>query len=111
MGIITVNPIPLTPTQVVQNLANTFAAQINGQYQQISNLFGRVFSFIWNNQQGQTPQQVFDLFGTNAGDLLKVANAFAAMVQTYTGTAPTLIPIGWTVTVNGNGSVTVTQGA
>lgn len=100
-------PSAPTPQERLQNRAVSFSNQLNQQYNQIITLATQVAEFVWRNPLGMTPQQVFDAFGTNAGDLVKISQAYTILIQTYTGVAPQITPPGFKVTVNNDGTVTV----
>src|SRR5438874_1044545 len=102
MPIINLNP----PTPIDPNKAKALSlkSQINSKYRDITNLFAAAKEFVWNNLD-LTPQQAFDLFGKDAADLVKVSAAYVALVQTYTGVAPQVVPDGYTVQPNSDGTV------
>lgn len=56
-----------------------------------------------------TPQEVVDNLGASAGGLFTCAGALAAVIGATTGVTPQVPPAGWTATVNGDGTVTLTQ--
>ncbi len=112
MAIINTAPsAPLTQQQILAAQAAAYSAQMNQQYQQMARLFQQVGKFCWANPApNSAPQAVFDAFGTNAGDLFKLAAAFTALVATYTGTSPTSpVPSDYTYVINNDGTVTVTH--
>ena len=111
---------PVTPPTPQQQLTNTVAIQ-QKQMQQlwytIQNTMNGIASFTYNcplsNGSGGkfTAQDVFNAWGTDGGDLIKLSNAVLGMLTAYTGSAPQIPPAGVTLTVNGNGTVTVTIAA
>ncbi len=104
------NPIPSLPTDV-QRLANQSRRLQNNTsdlWRQMQQSFESLSGFVWQNPLGFDPQTVLNQFGTGAGDLFKLVDAYASMVLAYTGTAlPSPVPAGWSYTVNADGTVTV----
>lgn len=104
-------PTPPTPAQVLANSAAMYAQQMNNIWLYLQKTFQSIATFIWANPNA-TPQQAFDAFGVNAGDLFKLAGAYQAMVAAYTGAAPASpVPAGWSYVINPDGTVTVTAPA
>jgi len=98
---------PLTP---IQQTAARYTAQANQQWLQVAQLFAGLTKFIYGNPAG--PQAAFDAFGTSAADLMTMGNAYSALVTAYTGVAPASpVPVGSTITVNTDGTVTYTAPA
>jgi exosome complex RNA-binding protein Csl4 len=104
MPVINTNP---TKTDQLVAQANGYRGRLNRTYNEINRLAAEMAAFVWKNPAGFTPQQVFDAFGKDAGDLVKVSDAFRALILTYTGKAVTLTPSGFTAVVNADGTVTV----
>ncbi len=101
-----INPNP-SPADRLAAQAQGVRSQINRQYRDLTSLATQTAAFIWQNPSKATPQQVFDAFGTDAGDLVKLTAAFVALITAITGTAPNLVPPGVKVTVNSDNTVTV----
>lgn len=80
---------------------------ITGLFKNLNVFFKRIAAFVWKNPLGLTPQQVFDLYGTKAFDLVKLSMSYQAMLETYTGVRPSVVPEGFDLTVNADGTVTV----
>lgn len=99
-------PTPPSPEERLQQRADGFSNQLNSQFRQMTMLGKQITDFVWKNKDF-SPQQVFDVFGKNGGDLVKISQAYAAMLQVYTGAAPSITPSGFTTTVNEDGTVTV----
>ncbi len=113
MGIINlsppVTPTPPTPAQLLAQTAAQHQARMQNLWGQLQREFTNLTAFVWANSNA-TPQQAFDAFATNAGDLFNLANAYGAMVQAYSGTAPpSPVPAGYSYTINADGTVTVTS--
>jgi len=67
-------------------------------------------SWIWSNPRGLTPQQVFDLVGTD--EPLVIGEAVATMLNTVAGGTKTVepfVPSEYAVKVNEDKTVTVNQ--
>lgn len=97
---------PTTPTLTpIQQQAAMYTQRANQQWAQLASLFNSLANFIYNNSAG--PQAAFDAFGTSAGDLFTMGAAYQALVLAYTGVAlPSPGPVGATVTINPDGTVT-----
>jgi hypothetical protein len=99
---------PITPPSLtaVQVQAAAFTTRMNNLYNGLDLLFSQLAGFIYGNPN---PQEVFDAFGTGAGDLFTAATAYAALVLAYEGiTVPSPVPTGATIVVNSDGTVTYT---
>src|ERR1700721_1041396 len=101
-----------TQAQMLQRRSTMHMQSVNNLWQQMQQAFSTIGQFCWNPPQGYTVQQMFDLFGTSAGSLFQLSNAYMQMMQTVTGTAPpSPVPVGWKYTINKDGTVTVTPPA
>ena len=108
----------LTPTQ---QATVRFGQMLNGSagvLQQQADLVQQSWKFVWQNPQGLTPQAVLDLIqvtavsrgGTAAQVFASHAAAVAYLNDQIPGIVPTqytAIPAGKTITVNQDGSLTV----
>lgn len=89
--------------------------QARNVLQQTINLLNQWLTWIYSNPSTNsdgspiTPQQVCDNLGTSAGALFTCAGALAQVIGAATGVVPTVPPAGWMVTVNLDGTVTLTQ--
>lgn len=85
---------------------------ILGTWNQATSAYNNVDNLVWNNPYGLTAQQVFDGLGTNAGTLVDASNALKTCINRATWPAAKQVtsskPANCTVTVNGNGTVTLT---
>ena len=110
-----VPPAEPTPEELRRRQAGGYMDQANNLFGQIQALFGQIARFAWtgaSDPSAATPQQVFDAFGTRAGDLFALANAYGALYATYTGAPPpSAVPDGWTYKIESDGRVTVTAPA
>ena len=85
--------------------ANLITQQIQSAWQILQRVFDNAKDFVWSDPA--QAQAKFDLFGSNAGDLVLISAAYSAMVETYLGSRPTILPQGYGIQVNGDGTVTV----
>jgi len=79
-------------------------------FKNVVDTFRRMADFVWRNPYGLTPQEIFDLYGDKAVDLCRLSSAAQAMVETYTGTRPAVVPEGYDLQYNADGTVTVLGG-
>lgn len=68
-------------------------ALMNVSFDRLVRDFGTLFQQVWNNQNGLTPQQIFDAFGTDAVQLFVIAGTIQDAVNhiqpsTLNGTPP-----------------------
>jgi hypothetical protein len=113
-----INTAPSTPLTPAQQLANAVVqqqAQMQTLWRQITNVMNLTASFVYNcplaNGTGSkfSAQDVFNAYGTNAADLCKLSEAVVTMIGTYTGITPAIPPAGYSIQVNVDGTVTVTN--
>ena len=102
-------PASTTPLPLAQASLNAAVARMQNNLASDMKLFYLLAGLIWNNSQGNTPQQMFTYLGTSAASLVTLCNAWVAFVGAYTGTTPQVVPSGYTLTTNSDGTVTVTQ--
>lgn len=110
MSLIIPTPVApvLTPQQRVVRDIQSVCTQI---YTMLSNMMRVGTPVIWKNRDGLTPQQAFDSLGTDAGTLCAV-NAMALQMMAATGNPiASPVPENITLTVNPNGTVTLTPKA
>jgi hypothetical protein len=94
MGIIaTPSPTPTPPTLTIEQKQRKakaiINAQINGLYRQMLSTYTAAMGLVWSNADGLTSQQVFDAFGTDGAELIRLATLLATTVNTATpGTIP-----------------------
>lgn len=107
MGIINNNEVP--------NKAQTLAIEVarqkgnaNALYRQIVSFFSQSANFVWNNKD-YTPQEIFNAYGTDSAELVKLSAAAIALITAVSGNGPTLPPQGFSLTINQDGTVTVNQ--
>lgn len=109
MPIINLNQnTPLTNDQILQRQADSYCNQINTLYSQIVGVSKQITHFIWDNTS--KAQDRFDLFGpsgTNAGSLCHLAGLFNYLITDITGSGISIIPSGFSVTPQNNGTVIV----
>ena len=110
MGIINTHqsPVVLTTTQAQTKLKTTATAQINQVYRMNVTIYNSLMNSIWQNADGLTPQQAFDSFGTDAGELVTYGHLLAGLINNVTPDAvSTITPEA--LTVNENGTVTANE--
>jgi hypothetical protein len=79
---------------------------LTNQFNMTVNSFNRVFSMVWNNPSGLTPQQVMEGLGTSAGQLFSIMAAMQTAINTIQpGTLAQTAPN--QVTINSDGTVTI----
>jgi hypothetical protein len=83
--------------------------QIAQQYSKIESLGAQIIAEVWEDPT--QAQAVLNTYGTNAATLVLAAQIFAQAQQSATGVAPAVVPTGYALTVNGDGTVTVTPPA
>lgn len=70
--------------------------------------WGNANALIWQNPYGLTPQQVFDALGTKAGLLLALSQQIVPLLEAADAEElPVLRPEGVVITVNQDGTVTL----
>lgn len=102
--------MPLIQTKPLtsdQQTVVTYATQIQRQWNQLGALFTQIADFIWNNPTGLTPQQAFDVFGTDGGSLCALSTAYLKFLADVGAPAQSPVPSNVTVTVNPDGTVTL----
>ncbi len=100
-------PTPQTSEQLLIGRIQRHKQTLNNVFKQNMTTFEQISEFIWKNRQ-YTPQQVLDGYGTDAADLFKLSAAFNAMIEAYTGEPLSVVPEGYSYTINEDGTVTVT---
>ena len=73
-------------------------------------MFDGLQRLVWQNPYALAPQQVFDIIGTRGKDLLTWATDLAAMVAKHVSVDKRLVslkPAGVVVTINADGTVTL----
>jgi hypothetical protein len=96
----------LTDAQKKARVKSQILGSSNQLFRQMVNIFSSNMQAVWNNADGLTPQQVMDIFGTDAGALVTGAAGLAALIN---ATVPTTVnpTAPQTLTVNEDGTVTV----
>jgi hypothetical protein len=89
---------------------NSFWLRIQAEFNRLNGLLNDGSGLVWNNSSA-TPQQVVAAFGTNAASLFQLSGLLCGLIGAITGTTPNPVPTGWTITANGDGSVTLTPPA
>ena len=100
-------PVELTRAQEIQNAVNAMLVS-NGQLNdEIKSTVEAWCTFIWNNPNGYTPQEIFTSLGTSAGSLVKI---FGLLIEVLMIVDPTYIPPTTEPTVTKpDGTVLVTE--
>lgn len=114
-SIITVPTPPTKPTtaQLLQAEANNLAIQQQNAFRTVVSVFTATTRYIWGDLTPGTPQTKFTAFsnaGYKASDLVMNAQAAIALVAALTGvTPPSPVPAGYSLTINGDSTVTVVE--
>lgn len=96
-----------TPEVRTQRLIEDAAT---GCFQVMLTTWRNLYELVWANPLGLAPQEVIDLVGTDALKLFSLSAQIGEMLnQIQPGCVVNAVPEGWTYTVNGDGTVTVTQ--
>lgn len=102
-----------TVAQTLQRAASAKAIQQKNAFTQITRVFKDVSTFIWGDLTAGVPQTKFQAFtdaGYRATDLVVNAQAAIALIATLTGVMPdSLVPVGYSLTLNDDGTVTVVE--
>lgn len=103
------SPVPNeTPTLETQVLI--LKRKMRSINEPLSSLLTQALSVVWENPLDATPQEVVDQFGTDAVSLFTVAGLAAQIIAVATATSPIpLVPSGYSVVQNQDGTVTITQ--
>jgi len=96
-------PAPPDPNQVV---LTSYLNQMQGNLARDISLFYKLAAFFWNNSNGLTPQQAFNLVGTGSVSLMQLCNAYTTFMSQYTGSTFNVVPTGWSLTPNQDGTIT-----
>lgn len=81
---------------------------IVGAKNTLRSAWGNANALIWQNPYGLTPQQVFDALGTKAGLLLALSQQIVPLLEAADAEElPVLRPEGVVITVNQDGTVTL----
>jgi hypothetical protein len=103
-------PTPLPPPILTPAQAYTNAKRMaTNMYQQLLNAHTQLFNYLWNNPNGVTIEQFMTQYGTDAATLFSLSS----QIQTLLGTVnPAYVPLNTpsnvTITVNADGTVTIT---
>jgi hypothetical protein len=105
--LITTNPSLTKP----QKAAARIRGDIQRAFMQMKNTFNMTVMQIWNNPDPElTPQAIIAEFGTDAAELFGLSNAMIGLMNTFAGAEiSTIIPAKYSVTVNEDGSITITE--
>jgi hypothetical protein len=96
-------PAPPDPNVV---MLNQYMNQMQGNLARDMALFYKIAAFFWNNPNGLPPQQAFNLVSTGAVSLMQLCNAYTTFMSQYTGSTFTVVPTGWMLTPNSDGTIT-----
>jgi hypothetical protein len=78
---------------------------VNQLYSQMVKNLRENMALVWQNKDGLTPQEVFDAFGTDAVELLRLSSIVKNAINAATpGTIPDLTA---TITPNEDGTVSI----
>jgi hypothetical protein len=98
-------PSTLTTAQKQAKAKATINGGVNALYRQMLTTYNSAMESVWANADGLTPQEVFNAFGTNGGELVRLATLLKTTINTAT---PNTIPdSSVSLTVNNDGTVTV----
>lgn len=101
MSLITLSPADLQSKFNIQTLI-----KINSNYEQIVHIVNQMISTIWANPNGYTPQQVWNILGTNA---VVVRNFYIQFIAGLNGTKVGSVVFSEpALTVNKDGTITIT---
>jgi len=97
---------PPTTEQKQQQTVLRIQRQATHLFSQMGQTYEGIKQSVWGNQQGLTPQEVFDALGTNGAELFQLS---ALLVQAVNAAKPdTLDPAQpYEFTINEDGTVTV----
>lgn len=100
------NKPPPPPKEALQSvLKNGLTESVNNLFEQMKLTFADGMRMVWANPDGLTPQEVFDAFGTDAAELVRLAQILKdAVNKAVPGTFPTTAP---DFTINKDGTITV----
>ena len=100
---------PATPPEPVLANAVTQIKNANTQlFRSITQQHTMVFNMIWNNKSF-TPAQILTAFGTDAAMLFAVSQDLQNLAKSVDSTYTILVPPSkYTVTINADGTVTIT---
>lgn len=99
-------PQELTLEQKQELVKKRIAKKSYETLQGLIGAYGDIKTMVWNNQQGLTPQEVFDALGTNGAELFQLSGL---LVQTVNAAKPGAINPAqpYEFTINEDGTVTV----
>lgn len=103
-------PIPVKPTQTQAQITASviLAAQtaLQTNYVATVSLVTLLYSLVWTNPRGFTPQQVMNALGVNAGELMRLLTLWQSTANSaLAGSVPTTFPFAYTT--NADGTVTI----
>ena len=106
MSIISTERPVLTTEQKQQQAALRVQNQATQLFRQVGQSYQQIAQTIFANQNGLTPQQVFDAIGANSVELRMLAEALVTLTNTAVPDAlPTEFP--FELTSNQDGTITV----
>ena len=86
-------------------IKNKIQGSINHLYSQMVSTLRGNLALVWQNSDGLSPQEVFDAFGTDAVELLRLSSIVKNAINAATPNVIDDIPA--TLTPNEDGTVTV----
>jgi hypothetical protein len=76
----------------------------------IKDHFEGIYRETWNNSDGLTPQEGFDALGTDSVQLLAISDGIQQLINSIVpGTFDYHVPTGLIMTINQDGTITITQ--
>lgn len=98
----------VTPPSPAQDAADSIRLQIKSTWNRVLMSHQRGMASLWEDlPEGTTPQDVLDELGTDAADVFTLSTALATLIGTIDPDAVVGVPEGVTVTVNDDGTVTL----
>ena len=94
-----------TKTQIV--------AVLTGAYHSLNGMLTNYKNWVWENRTGLTPQEVANLFGTDASELIDAGDKLVAVLNNLTGESfvESFVPADKTAAVEVDGTITITDKA
>ena len=104
MGILNVNS--KTKEELLNINKDIMRASVNGIYLYLKKEYENLFTRVWENADGLTPQEVLDSFETDAFELFSYSDLVRqVLVQVNPNYSVPEVP--YNFTINGDGTVTV----
>jgi hypothetical protein len=96
-----------TPVAADLAISNGVLSRSNAFYKEIEAFYTAQYNAVWKSKNA-TPQQVITRMGTNAAKLFSLAAELATILIHAGSDVPTTTPAEYSVTINADGSATVT---